>query len=141
VIFPEKNLEDQMKVFVIIAALSVVMTGCVTNQEGGAVIGGVSGGVLGNTIGKGSTRTIATIGGTVIGTIAGAKVGESIDRQKQQSLQYRQVQVPLNSGVDGCSQFRNNQSAYASCQRGVQDRKAEEQRILEQQAYQAGRGR
>jgi len=130
-----------MKVFLIIAALSVFMTACVTNQEGGAVIGGVSGGALGNTIGKGSTRTIATIGGAVIGTIAGAKVGESIDRQNQQSLQYRQVQVPHSSSFDGCSQFRNNQSAYASCQRGVQDRKAEEQRILEQQAYQAGRGR
>ena len=138
-----------MKSIIIAGAVALSLTACnsVTNQQGGAVVGGVAGGILGNTIGGGSGNTAATIGGAILGTIVGSSVGENMDKQQQapQVIVQQPQPVPVhpqyqNYPADACSRYIGNEGAYASCQRGVAQRKAEEQQRLEREAYQAGKG-
>jgi uncharacterized protein YcfJ len=49
-----------MRKILFTVTLALAVSACLTNPDGGAVIGGVAGGLLGNTIGKGSGRGIAT---------------------------------------------------------------------------------
>ena len=119
------------KIFVTSIAV-LMLAGCnATNQQKGALLGGVGGGLLGNTIGKGSGNTAATIGGAILGTIAGSAVGESMDRPNQVIVQ----QAPGSSECSGIV----NPGVRASCERGVSERNAAAQRRAEQSAYQCAR--
>jgi len=69
-----------MKKILLISVVTLSLGGCLSNQDGGALVGAAAGGLLGNTVGKGSTRTAATIIGAAVGGIAGSKVGESMDK-------------------------------------------------------------
>jgi len=141
-----------MKSIIIAVAVALSLTACnaVTNQQGGALLGGAAGGILGNQIGGGSGKTAATIGGAILGTIAGSAVGANIDQQQQQNQPQTVIvnpqPVPVhpqyqNYPADACSRYIGNEGAYASCQRGVAQRNAEIQQQLERDAYQAGKGR
>jgi len=69
-----------MKKIVLTSVMALSLSACLSNQDGGALVGAAAGGLLGNTVGKGSTRTAATIIGAAVGGIAGSKVGESMDK-------------------------------------------------------------
>jgi len=140
-----------MKSIMLASVLVLSLSACVTNQQGGAVLGGVGGGIIGNQVGGGSGKTIATIGGAILGTIAGSAVGGNMDRQ-QQSNQPPQVIVQQPQPVpvhpqyqsypnNSCSKYISNEGAYSACQRGLADRNAQSQRQLEDEAYKAGQAR
>ena len=140
-----------MKSIIITGVLALSLSACVTNQQGGSVIGGAAGGILGSQVGKGSGKTAATIGGAILGVIAGSKVGESMDRQEQanqppQVIMQQPQPVPVHPQYqtypkNACSKYIGNEGAYSACQRGVADRNAQTQRQLENEAYKAGKTR
>lgn len=136
----------------VIGVIAIIsLTGCnaVTNQQGGAVLGGAAGGILGSTIGKGSGNTAATIGGTILGVLGGSAVGASMDRAAQQqpaSVHYPTVyESPRAHGywprTSTCSRYIDNQGAHSACQRGLSDSNRNRQRRLENEAYRAGKSR
>jgi len=114
------------------------LAGCQTNnQTVGTVIGGGAGGLLGSTVGKTTNqRLLATGVGTLIGAAAGSAVGASMD-EKQTTVQQQTV-VPHQAGADVCAKYKNNEGAYSSCQKGVAKKNADEQRRLENEAYNEG---
>jgi hypothetical protein len=57
--------------------------------------------------------------------------------QKQTTVQPQAV-VNQQVGADVCAKYRNNEGAYSSCQRGVAQKNADEQRRLENEAYNEG---
>ena len=44
-----------------------LLTSCMSNQDGGVLVGGATGALLGSTMGKGSGRTAAIMGGALLG--------------------------------------------------------------------------
>lgn len=81
-----------LTIFILIAALAAVTTGCATDEYGnrlpmsdaqrGAIIGAVSGAAVGS-IGNKSNRNRGAIIGAVGGGLAGAAVGSYMDSQKK----------------------------------------------------------
>ena len=72
-----------MKKLLLIVVSAIALSGCViSNQEGGAVVGGVTGAVVGNHFGSGKGKTAATALGAVIGALSGSAVGRSMDRPR-----------------------------------------------------------
>jgi outer membrane protein OmpA-like peptidoglycan-associated protein len=69
----------------VLPAILVVLAGCATKAQTGAVVGTAGGAVIGGVIGKvaGSTARGAIIGAVVGGT-AGAIIGAQMDRQAQE---------------------------------------------------------
>ena len=137
-----------MKSIIISGILALSLSACVTNQQGGGMIGGAAGGLLGNQIGKGSGKTAATIGGAILGVITGAKVGESIDRQEQMNQPPQVIVQPQPVPVhpqyqsyskNACSKYLGNEGAYSACQRGIADRNAQTERAIEKEAYSTGK--
>jgi len=124
---------------VVLVASVALLTACqMNNQTAGTVIGGGAGGLLGSTVGKTTNqRLFATGVGTLIGAAAGSAVGASMDQQKQTIVQ-RQTVVSQQVGADVCAKYRDNEGAYSSCQRGVAQKNADEQRRLENEAYNEG---
>jgi len=128
-----------MKKVLLISVVALAISGCqLRNQDSATAVGVAAGGLLGNTIGKGSTRTAATIAGAAIGGMVGSKVGESMDRQEQQAQGPR---APLTPVYGDCGLYLSNKGAFEACKRGMQDRKTEEQMLLEAEAYEKGRGK
>ena len=126
-----------MKKVLLISIVALAISGCqLRNQDSATAVGVAAGGLLGNTIGKGSTRTAATIAGAAIGGMVGSKVGESMDRQEQQGSR-----PPLTPVYGDCGLYLSNKGAFEACKRGMQDRKTEEQMLLEAEAYEKGRGK
>lgn len=127
------------RVIIVAMVSSIALAGCVTNQEGGALVGGASGALLGSTIGKGSGKLLATGVGAIGGAIVGSKVGESMDRPRPVEYVPVPPHRPLELG-DRCSRYYGNDGAVSACKRGISERKALEQRKLEEEAYRSGRG-
>jgi uncharacterized protein YcfJ len=126
--------KQMLKSIVVSGVLLASLTACqMNNQTGGTLIGAGAGGLLGSQVGGGSGRLIATGVGTLIGAVAGSSVGQSMDQK--QTVIYKEV------GADVCSDYKSNEGAYASCQRGVAQRNAEMQRRLENEAYNQGLGK
>jgi len=125
-----------MRKILFTVTLALAVSGCLTNQDGGAVIGGVAGGLLGNTIGKGSGRGIATVGGAVLGAVVGSKVGENMDQPKTtNTVVYHHLPHPQEHE---CNDYITNPGAYDACQRGVKHREHLEQKRLEREAFRRG---
>ena len=53
----------------------------------------------------------------------------------------KSANVMKEVGADVCSDYKSNEGAYSSCQRGVAQRNAEMQRRLENEAYNQGLGK
>ena len=122
-----------MKKLLMVAVSAIVLSGCVvTNEQGGAVVGGLTGAVVGNQIGSGSGKTAATALGAVIGAMSGAAVGENMDKPNTVIYQNGVASGP-------CSNIQNS-GVRSSCERGLADRRREEQRQAERRAYRHGRG-
>lgn len=114
-------------------AIVALLAGCnVTNQQSGTLLGAGAGGLLGSQIGSGSGRLLATGIGVLLGAAAGNAVGQNIDRPRTTVI-YRNG-APLGP----CSNI-TNAGVRSSCQRGLADRRAQEQRAAERQAYQCSR--
>ena len=126
-----------LKSIVVSGVLLASLTACqMNNQTGGTLIGAGAGGLLGSQVGGGSGRLVATGVGTLIGAVAGSSVGQNMDQKQQKpTVIYKEV------GADVCSDYKNNEGAYAACQKGVAQRNAEMQRRLEKEAYKQGLGR
>ncbi len=129
-----------MKKFGIIALMSVavamLLTGCATNRDTGAVVGGVAGGILGSTIGGGTGRVIATGVGAAVGASVGSAVGDNMDRNQRPAP----VVNAYPTTFEQCLPYAPGPERHA-CERGVRQRLAEEQRQREQEAYRRGYGR
>jgi len=122
----------------ILVASFALLTACqMNNQTAGTVIGGGAGGLLGSTVGKTTNQKLFATGvGTLIGAAAGSAVGASMD-EKQTTVQQQTV-VHQQAGADVCAKYRDNEGAYSSCQKGVAQKNADEQRRLEKEAYNQG---
>lgn len=91
---------------------SFLLTSCMSNQDGGALLGGATGALLGSTMGKGSGRTAAIMGGALLGAIVGSKVGASMDEQDKRKMRYT-TQESLESSRSGkTSSWRNPDSGH-----------------------------
>jgi uncharacterized protein YcfJ len=113
-----------MRNIIFVLAAATMLSACVTNQTGGAVIGGAAGGILGSTLGGGSGRLIGTGVGAVLGTMAGSAVGASMDRQ--------------NSSNVSTSQRHISAGEEAAYNRGRAEREAQIQAQREENAYMRG---
>lgn len=109
--------------------IPVLLLGGCANQGTGETIGtgagALAGGLLGSLFGSGTGRLMAVGAGTLLGATAGNAIGASSDRARNPNVVY--VDRSRNSGEE---------SAY---NRGRADYEAEQQRIREERAYQAGR--
>jgi len=138
-----------MRKILFTVTLALALSACVTNQGGGTIAGGAVGGLLGSTVGKGSGRVLATVGGAVLGAVLGSKVGENMDKNNETPAApvvrpphyVERQQVKRVPSDFSCESYADNPGAYASCQRGVAERKEKHQRNLENEAYRIGRER
>ena len=132
-----------MKKLLIVAVSAIALSGCLaTNQQGGAVIGGITGGILGNQIGGGSGKTLATGIGVLLGAMTGSAIGQNMDRPP--TIIYKEV-APRRGTVaprsnNRCS-YIGNDGVRSSCERGLADRRREAQRAAERRAYKCSRYR
>ena len=79
-----------MKKLLIVAVSAIALSGCLaTNQQGGAVIGGITGGILGNQIGGGSGRQLATVAGALGGAVAGTAAEDRANRINALEMEIR----------------------------------------------------
>ena len=129
-----------MKKLLIVAVSVIALSGCLTtNQQGGAVIGGITGGILGNQIGGGSGKTLATGIGVLLGSMTGSVIGQNMDRPA--TIIYKEV-APRGTVAprsnNRCSYIEND-GVRSSCERGLADRRREAQKQSEQRAYQCSR--
>jgi|GEM_PF-6329006 len=140
-----------MKRFGIITLMSavVLLAGCATNRDTGALVGGVTGGILGSTIGGGTGRVVATGVGAAVGAAVGSAVGDDMDRNRSQPrahapVESRTVVVHEPSRVviiaEQCYQYPDYTAERAACERGARQRYAEDLRRRENEAYKVGRG-
>ena len=133
---------NQMKKLLIVAVSAIALSGCLaTNQQGGAVIGGITGGILGNQIGGGSGKTLATGIGVLLGAMTGSAVGQNMDRPP--TIIYKEVAprgtvAPRSNNRCG---YIGNDGVRSSCERGFADRRSEAQRAAERRAYRCSRYR
>lgn len=126
-----------MRKILFTVTLALAVSGCLTNQDGGAVIGGVTGAVLGSTIGKGSGKGIATAAGAVLGAIVGSKVGGDMDQPKTVVHMPPVYHLPHPQEHE-CNDYITNPGAYDACQRGIKHREHLEQKRLEREAFRRG---
>ena len=88
-------------------ALSIGLSACANNQEGGAVVGAVAGGVIGHQFGKGAGKVLATVGGAVVGGIVGSAIGKRLDDHDRQLAEQAELDA-LERGQSGATrQWRN----------------------------------
>ena len=131
-----------MKKLLIVAVSAMALSGCLaTNQQGGALIGGITGGILGNQIGGGSGKTLATGIGVLLGSMTGSAIGQNMDRPP--TIIYKEV-APRGAAApranNRCSYIEND-GVRSSCERGLADRRREAQRAAERRAYKCSRYR
>jgi uncharacterized protein YcfJ len=114
----------------LVFAAALTLSACqTTNEQNGAVLGGVAGGLLGNTIGKGSGKAIATGAGALIGVIAGSSVGRNMDQPRT---------IIYQNGSGPCSNL-GSEGERSACERGSAKRNEKIQRQKEDRAYRCGR--
>lgn len=71
-----------MKKILLISSVAIALSGCISNQTSGTLIGAAAGGLLGNTV-NGKFKTAATIAGAAIGGMAGGQVGKTMDKAEE----------------------------------------------------------
>lgn len=74
--------------FPILALSFFVLSGCVSQQQKGTVIGGVTGALIGSLIGDGSGRNVAIAAGAIAGSLIGSSIGQRLDEQDQGRIAY-----------------------------------------------------
>lgn len=96
------------RVISLLLAATLVLSGCanMSNQQMGAIGGGVLGGALGNTMGQGNGR-VAMI---ILGTLAGVAVGSSIGDRMDQVDRMRANQVLESNRTNQASSWYNPDS-------------------------------
>ena len=82
-------MKPKMRKTLLLAALVVLLSGCVSPNAGnrellGGLLGAVGGGtVAANNINKGDGRNLGVAVGAVLGSVVGADIGRSLDRANQ----------------------------------------------------------
>lgn len=76
-----------MKKILLLSAITLSLSGCLSNQTSGVLIGAGAGGLLGNTV-NGKWKTAATIAGAAIGGMAGGEVGKTMDKAEEAEKRY-----------------------------------------------------
>ncbi len=89
-------------------ALSLGLTGCMTQQESGTLIGGVLGGVVGAQVGEGTGRDVAIIAGALLGAYIGGEIGRQMDEQDR----WRMRNALENNAANQTSSWRNDDTGY-----------------------------
>jgi surface antigen len=89
-------------------SISTGLTGCMTQEETGTVLGGIAGGVVGAQIGSGSGRDVAIVAGTLLGAYIGREIGRQMDADDQWRLNNA---LDNNSAYETTS-WRNADSGY-----------------------------
>ena len=125
-----------MKNLLIGCGMLALLTGCnTTNQQNGTLIGAGAGGLLGSQVGRGTGRIVATGIGVLLGAMAGDAVGQNMDQPNTTTVIYQ------NGTASGPCDNITYSGVRSSCERGLADRRAHEQRQSEQRAYQCARYR
>lgn len=123
-----------------VTATILLLSGCATNRDTGAVVGGVAGGIIGNQVGGGAGRVIATGIGAAVGSAVGSAVGDDMDRNRRvpAPVVIRDAYPPT---VERCMLYVPGSGEQIACERGARQRYIEEQRRREHEAYRQGYGR
>ncbi len=124
----------------IVALVAVLnFSGCAQNQYGvtsGQAGGAIVGAILGDKIGgykKGPGRAASVIGGGIIGSIFGKKLEGNSGGVNRNSGNYNTMSTPSQ-----CQEYVDNPGALRNCTKGVNRSNAEQQRVIEQEAYKKG---
>jgi hypothetical protein len=123
-----------------VTAMILLLPGCATNRDTGALVGGVAGGIIGNQVGGGTGRVIATGVGAAVGSAVGSAVGDDMDRNRRTPAPVV-VREIYPSTVERCMLYVPGTGEHTACERGARQRMTEEQRRREQEAYRQGYGR
>ena len=147
----------EFKNAVSVAAIGLLLSGCVahgpTHSQSGAVIGGITGGVIGNQIGSGSGKTVATALGAVVGAMTGAEIGRTLDPNSCYTSPYGTVIVRGPCPYTGPNRYRYGlpparfpecevyptYGERRACHAGVMERERANQQSYNSQAYQNGK--
>ena len=121
---------------IMIAVVMLAMSMPVMADTEGGLFGALIGGVLGNQVGKGNGKKLATVVGVIAGAGIGSNVQDRMNEDKNEDADY----VCVNCGSQE-TQTAQSRSRYrsageeAAAYRGASDRRAMEQKYLEQRAY------
>ena len=104
-----------MKKTIAIAAVAILMSGCVENvrQTTGVGLGAIAGGVIGNQFGKGRGKMLATSVGAVAGAFAGSAIGMHLDEAARAAANRSTVEA-LDWAVPGGPPIRWESPATSS---------------------------
>jgi uncharacterized protein YcfJ len=120
------NIMKKLMIVVVMMTLSVPAMA----DTGGGVLGALIGGAIGNQVGGGNGKNIATL----VGVIAGANIGSRVEDGTYGKDADGYARVNCGTAYTQ-QQYDQNPGATAAAARGMSDRKAMEQRYLEQRAY------
>lgn len=133
-----------MKRLLIVLLAGLALTGCATNRDTGALVGGIAGGIIGNQVGGGFGKVVATGVGAAVGSSVGSAIGQDMDQSKQSApVVVREIhpnEVVIIRPILQCEVYTTIGERRA-CERGVHQRMLEEQRRRENEAYRRGYGR
>lgn len=132
------------KIAIVAAVLStVILAGCATNRDTGALVGGIAGGIIGNQVGGGVGKVVATGVGAAVGSAVGSAIGQDMDQPRQPAPVVDRTirqEVVIVRPISQCELYPTMGERQA-CERGVRQRQLEEQRQRENEAYRRGYGR
>lgn len=114
-------------VLTLVAATTVALAGCQTENWGeketfGTLGGAVLGGLAGSQVGGGSGRLWATGAGVLLGTLVGSEIGKSLDRADKMYMQQAQRQVytePVGETVSWSNPESGHSGTYTTTREGT----------------------
>ena len=93
-------MRAQRLLMVALATLTIGVSACANNQEGGTAVGAVAGGLIGNQFGRGGGKVAATVAGALIGGILGSEIGRKLDERDRLLAQQAEL-AALERGQSG----------------------------------------
>ena len=92
--------------FLMLALSVLVLSGCASQQQKGALIGGVTGALIGSVIGDGSGQNVAIAAGAIAGSLIGSSIGQRFDEQDQGRIAYSMERNQRSSWTNSTSGHR-----------------------------------
>ncbi len=93
--------------FLILALSLLVLSGCASQQQKGALVGGVTGALVGSLIGDGRGQNIAIAVGAIAGSAIGSSIGKRFDEQDQSRIAYSMQHKRRSSWTNSTTGHRN----------------------------------
>ncbi len=93
--------------FLMLALALMVLSGCASQQQKGAIVGGVTGALVGSLIGDGRGQNIAIAVGAIAGSAIGSSIGKRFDEQDQSRIAYSMQHKRRSSWTNSTTGHRN----------------------------------